>query len=104
VAEKGTLLSQFDNELVSNDRSLSIPTSSTKLLRRNPLRVWAEFVNDGAGDIYVAQGKAATVITGRKIVPNGVFRIDKFTPWDGEVYAIATATSLFVGEEVEVKN
>lgn len=89
----------------TNDRSVSVGTVSTLVLRRNSKRVFAILTNNGANAIHIQLGAAATAATGVRLNPyGGSFQIDRMTPWNGEVYAIAeTATTVLTGVEVETE-
>ena len=83
-------------------RDVTVATSSTRILPRNPKRVWAMFVNAGANDVYIQLGATAVLNQGFKCISNGIFKIDRNTEYLDEVFAIAdTASCLLVGIEAE---
>ena len=84
------------------ERTVTVGTGSGIILRRNPSRIWAGFTNDGAVDVYIRIGEAAALNTGILLSPGGSFTLDQYNmPWQGEVYAIASASCVLTGVEVE---
>lgn len=76
------------------DKTFSVGTSSVLVLEANPRRIWASFVNDSNFVIYLQIGANAANNTGIRLNANGgSFIIDKNTPWDGQVFAIAGAAA-----------
>lgn len=80
----------------SEDKTISVATSSTVILLSNTLRVWALIVNTGATDVFLQFGAAAALHTGIPLAAAGGWvLINKDMPWTGGVEAIAeTAPSV----------
>ena len=94
------------SKLQATERTISVGTASTLILRVNPNRIWAQFTNDGANVIYLSFKSPAVVSQGFRInASGGAFEFDQInTPWTGELYGIASGgASVLSGQEIEQK-
>ena len=74
----------------SLDLALTLSTTQERVLGRNPARIYALLVNDGADNIYLGMGIPAVVNRGIRLNSGGgSFEINLTNPWQGEIYAVA---------------
>ncbi|GAI07926.1 unnamed protein product [marine sediment metagenome] len=69
-----------------------LSTTQVMVLDKNPARVYALFVNDGAELVYLGLGIPAIANRGPRLNANGgSYEINFTNPWHGSVSAIAKA-------------
>ncbi len=68
--------------------------TSTKVMNKKGERVYAVFINDSNETIYLSLGSAAVMNSGIRLNANGgVYEINNFRPFKGDVYAICSSGS-----------
>ncbi len=80
-----------------NKNSVSVTTSSTKILSTNNQRKFALITNTHNIILWLSFGDAAEVGKGFGVPAGLAFQIDEQLMWHGEVYGIYASTSATVG-------
>ncbi|KKM23366.1 hypothetical protein LCGC14_1615860 [marine sediment metagenome] len=86
--------------------TVTVTTTPVLIRAANSKRIWAVIVNRTANPVDLLLKTNEDVIGGLFLSGNGSnFVIDALTPWAGEIWARAVATTSTVGvTEVEVKD
>ena len=80
--------------LKSINTSVTVATSSTQVVAKNPYRTALYIVNDSDESIYLSFGATAVSSFGIRLNNGGgALTIDRNTPWFGSVYAICASGS-----------
>jgi len=82
------------------DLKLTLSATQQRVLGKNPARVYALLVNDGADDIYLGMGISATANRGVRLnAGGGSYEINLINPWQGEIYAVSAGTPALLIQE-----
>ena len=82
------------------DLKLTLSVTQQRILGKNPARVYALLINDGADDIYLGMGIPATANRGIRLnASGGSYEINLTNPWQGEIYAVSAGTPALLVQE-----